>query len=111
MRLALKAQKTSGLIASVKTKTTNTWKAMNTTNDQTPLLISSKHMSTTVNQSVPERSPGSFDGNENEAREKDLFATNTVLPSAGQKPASRFFSWPDWRLDRPCYVPSPLNEF
>jgi hypothetical protein len=36
MRLALKAQKTSGLIASGKTKTTNTWKAMNTTDDQAP---------------------------------------------------------------------------
>jgi hypothetical protein len=34
--MALKAQKTSGPIASGKTKTTNTWKAMNTTSDKAP---------------------------------------------------------------------------
>jgi hypothetical protein len=73
--------------------------------------IRSNIMSTTVNPSVTKRSPGSFEGNGNQTREKNVFASNTVLPGAGQKPAARFFSWPDWRFDRPCYVPSPLNEF
>ena len=36
MRLALKAQKTSGVIANGKTKTINPWKAMNTMNDKAP---------------------------------------------------------------------------
>jgi len=64
-----------------------------------------------MKQSVPERASGSSDGKGNGAREKELFATGAVLQGDGQKPTSRFFSWPDWRFDRPCYVPSPLNEF
>jgi hypothetical protein len=68
-------------------------------------------MNTTLNPSVPERPPGSFPAIPNGAGETDLFATHTARHTAAQKPASNVFSWPDWRFDRPCYDPSPLNEF